>query len=57
MVTAEQIDFPAPLLEDPTTALLEEMLVSVPYKVPEKKAEKKGIGTRKGLRRKVAPDA
>ena len=53
---AEQIDCPAPLLEDPATALLTEMLVLAPYKVPEKKAEKKATGTRKGLRRKVAPD-
>ena len=57
MVTAEQIDCPAPLLEGPATALLTEMLVPAPYKVPEKKAEKKAPGTRKGLRHKVVPDA
>ena len=53
MVTAERIDCPAPLPEDPATALLTEMLVPAPYKVPEKKA----MGTRKGLRRKFTPDA
>ena len=53
MKTGEQIDCPAPLPEDPATALLTEMLAPAPYKVPEKKA----TGTRKGLRREVAPDA
>ena len=33
------------------------MLVPAPYVVLEKKAKKKATGTRKGLRRKVAPDA
>ena len=33
------------------------MLVPAPYKVPEKKAEKKAPGIRKGLRRKVVPEA
>ena len=33
------------------------MLVLAPYKVSEKKAEKKATRTRKGLRREVAPDA
>ena len=55
--TAEWIDCPAPLPEDPTTALLMEMLASTPYKVPEKKAEKKATGTRKGLRCEIASDA
>ena len=55
--TAERIDCPAPLPEDPVGALLAEMLVSAPYKVPEKKAEKKAAGTRKGLRCKAAQDA
>ena len=57
METAEQIDCPAPLPEDPADALLTEMLVSAPYKVPEKKAEKKATGTRKGLRRRVISDS
>ena len=53
MVTAERIDCPAPLPEDPATALLTEMLVPAPYKAPEKKA----AGTRKGLRRKAVIDS
>ena len=48
---------PSPLPEDPADALLTEMLVPAPYKVPEKKAEKKATGTRKGLRRKVVSDS
>ena len=57
METAEQVYCLAPLPEAPTDALLTEMLVPAPYKVPEKKAEKKASGTRKGLRRKVVPEA
>ena len=57
MATAEQIDYPAPLPEDPADALLTEMLVPAPYEVPEKKAKKKSTGTRKGLRRKVISDS
>ena len=53
MNTAEQIDCPAPLPEGPATALLTEMLVLAPYKAPEKKV----AGTRKGLWRKVMPNA
>ena len=49
METVEQIDYPAPLLESPANALLTEMLVPVPYKVPKKKADKKASGIRKGL--------
>ena len=56
MKTAERIDCPAPLPEDPATALLTEMLVPAPYEVPEKKAKKKAVGTRKSLRRKVVSD-
>ena len=56
MKTAEQIDCPAPLPEDPAAALLTEMLVPAPYEVPVKKAKKKAAGTQKGLRRKVASD-
>ena len=54
METVEQIDCPAPLLESPATDLLTKMLVPAPYKGPEKKADKKAPGTRKGLRNKVA---
>ena len=54
---AERVDCPAPLPEGPADALLMEMLVPAPYKVPEKKAEKKAPRIRKGLRRKVVPEA
>ena len=57
MATAEQIDCPAPLPEDPADALLTEMLVLAPYEVPVKKAKKKATGTRKGLQRKVLSDS
>ena len=53
MATAEWIDCPAPLPEDPATALLTEMLVPAPNEVLEKKA----TGTRKSLRRKVVSDS
>ena len=43
---AEKIDCPAPLPEDPASALLTEMLFPAPYEVPEKKAKKKATGTR-----------
>ena len=52
-----QIDYPAPLPEDPADALPTEMLVPAPYEVPEKKAKKKAMGTRKGLRCKVISDS
>ena len=56
-MTAEQIDCPAPLPEDPADALLTEMLVPAPYEVTVNKAKKKSTGTRKGLRRKVISDS
>ena len=56
MATAERIDCPALLPEDPATALLTEMLFPAPYEVPEKKAKKTAAVTRDGLRRKVALD-
>ena len=56
-MTAERIDCPAPLPEDPVSALLAEMLVPAPYEVPVKKAKKKAVGTRKSLRRNVVPDS
>ena len=55
--TAERIDCPAPLPESPANDLLTKMLVPAPYKGPEKKADKKAPGTRKGLRCKAAPKA
>ena len=57
MEIAEQIDCPAPLPEGPVDALLTEMLVPAPYKVPENKAEKKAPRIRKGLQRKVVLEA
>ena len=57
MAKAERIDCPAPLPEDPATALLKEMLVLAPYEVPEKKAKKRSTVTRKSLRRKVVSDS
>ena len=55
--TAERIDCPALLPEGPADALLMEMLVPAPYRVPEKKAAKKAPRTRKGLRRKITSEA
>ena len=55
--TAERIDCSAPLPESLANALLTEMLVPALYKGPEKKAYKKAPGIRKGLQRKVAPEA
>ena len=49
METAERIDSSAPLPESPANDLLTKMLVPLPYKGPEKKADKKAPGTRKGL--------
>ena len=57
MVTPERIDCPAPLPEDPATALLTEMLVPAPYEVPEKKAKKAATGTRKGLWHRAVIDS
>jgi hypothetical protein len=55
---AVRIDSPAPLPEDPKSALLEEMLTVVPYKVPEKKEKKKTAKreVREGLRLRGPPD-
>ena len=44
---AGQINCPAPLLEDPADARLTKLLVPAPHVVPEKKAKKKVMGTRK----------
>ena len=57
METAKRIDCPNPLPEGPATALLTEMLVPVPYKALEKKADKKAPETMKGLWRKAVQDA
>ena len=49
METAERIDYLALLPKSPANDLLMKMLVPAPYKGPEKKADKKALGTRKGL--------
>ena len=54
---AERSDCPSPLPEDPGSELLTRMLFLAPYEVPEKKAKKTAVGTRKGLRRKVVSDS
>ena len=54
METEERIDSSAPLPESPANDLLTKMLVPASYKGPEKKADKKAPGARKGLRNKVA---
>ena len=41
----------APLPEDPADARLAKLLVPAPHVVPEKKATKKAMGTRKSVRR------
>ena len=53
---SEQINFPAPLPEGPTDALLAKLLVPAPYVVPEKKAAKKATGTRKSARHQEVSD-
>ena len=57
METTEWINSSAPLPESLANDLLTKMLVPLPYKGPEKKADKKAPGTRKGLRRKVVLEA
>ena len=53
---AEEINCPAPLLEDQEFPLLTRMLFPAPYEVPEKTARKAAKGAKKGPRRKGAPD-
>ena len=55
METSGQINYPAPLPEDTSDALLTEMLTPAPYKVPEK--TKKAKGTRKSSRCQVLSDS
>ena len=50
-MTSGQINCPAPLPEGPADACLAKLLVPAPYVVPEKKATKKAMGTRKSARR------
>jgi hypothetical protein len=58
LAKAMRIDSPAPLPEDPRSALLEEMLTVVPYKAPEKKEKGKmeKREAREGLRSRGPPD-
>ena len=56
METSEQIDYPAPLPEDPADALLTEMRTPAPYEVLDK-TKKKAKGTRKSSRRQVLSDS
>mgnify|MGYP005845504991 CR=1 FL=1 len=55
-MTSEQINCPAPLPEGPADARLAKLLVPAPYVVPEKKAAKKGTGTRKRVRHQEVSD-
>ena len=55
METSEQINYLAPLPEDPADALLTEMLTPAPYTVPEK--TKKAKGTRKSSRHQASSDS
>ena len=52
----ERINCPAPLPEKEEFPLLTKMLFPAPYEVPKKKSKKKAVGTRNGLRCKVASD-
>ena len=54
---AGQINYLAPLPEDPADARLTKLLVPAPHVVPEKKAKKKATGTRKSSRRLVVSDS
>ena len=53
----EQIQYPAPLPEEPAGPLLTKMLVPAPYEAPKKEASKKVKKTQSGLRRSEASDA
>ena len=56
MERAKRIQCPAPLPEEPVIPRLAKMLVSAPYKVPEKKAKKRAKGAKSGPRRKGTSD-
>ena len=47
---------PAPLPKGPADARLAKLLVPAPYVVPEKKATKRAMGTRKSARRQEVSD-
>ena len=56
MERARRIQCPAPLPKEPVIPRLAKMLVSAPYKAPEKKAKKKANGAKSGLCRKGTSD-
>ena len=57
MRKAEQIICPAPMPENPVDARLAGLLVPAPHVVPEKKAKKEAMGTRKSSRFQVSDDS
>ena len=57
MKKAEQLICPAPMPEDPVDARLAVLLVPAPHVVPEKKAKKVAMGTRKSSRFQVSDDS
>ena len=56
MKKAEQLICPAPMPEDPVDAHLAGLLVPAPHVVPEKKAKKVAVGTRKSSRHQASDD-
>ena len=50
---SRQVNYPAPLPEEPADARLTGLLVPELYVVPEKKAKKEATGTRRSSRRQV----
>ena len=56
MKKAEQLICPAPMPEDPVDARLAGLLVPAPHVVPEKKAKKAAMGTRKSSRNQASDD-
>ena len=56
-MTFGQINCPAPLPEGLADARLAKLLVPTPYAVPEKKATKMAMGTRKSARRQEVSDS
>ena len=55
--TSGQVNYLAPLPEDPVDTRLTGLLVPAPHVVPEKKAKKKAAGTRRSSRRLVVSDS
>ena len=56
MRKAEQIICPAPMPENPVDARLAGLLVPAPHVVPEKKAKKVAVGTRKSSHNQASDD-